>query len=171
MIKAALSMPAIFTINSIFWVIFHSHFNAPHSPCLLFKLSLCIFYSFISNKKVTSDYIRALAPSKFTLMLKLERFSKLYSPPRFSFFLLPPQPRSFLGREWSALARSKFEKNWEFKSLSSLRQIISISICNNVAAAHVNSDFGSSQRIISHLSVAFISAFPTPTYSYCNYYK
>lgn len=92
MIKAALSMPAIFTINSIFWVIFHSHFNAPHSPCLLFKLSLCIFYSFISNKKVTSDYIRALAPSKFTLMLKLERFSKLYSPPRFSFFLLPPSP-------------------------------------------------------------------------------
>lgn len=88
MIKAALSMPAIFTINSIFWVIFHSHFNAPHSPCLFFKLSLCIFYSFISNKKVTSDYIRALAPSKFTLMLKLERFSKLYSPQRFSFSLL-----------------------------------------------------------------------------------
>lgn len=50
MIKAALRMLAIFTINSIFWVIFHSHFNAAHSPCLFFKLSLCVFDDFVSNR-------------------------------------------------------------------------------------------------------------------------
>lgn len=94
MIKAALSMPAIFTINSIFWVIFYSHFNAAHSPCFFFKLSLCIFYGFISNKKVTSDYIRVLALSQIhlNLMLKLERFSKLHPPQRFSIYFPPPPP-------------------------------------------------------------------------------
>lgn len=143
MIKAALSMTAIFTINSIFWVIFHSHFNAAHSPCLFFKLSLCIFCGFISNKKVTSDYIRVLAPSKFTLMLRLERFSKLCFPQLFSFSFLThplPPPPSFLrasGLPWPEV-NLRFENLRVFQTYIKLYPFPSIMVFRT---AYVNSHF------------------------------
>lgn len=122
MIKAAPSVTAIFTINSIFWVVFHSHFNAAHSPCLFFKLSLCTFGGFIANKKVTSDYIRVLAPSKFTLMLRLERFSKLCFPQWFLFSFPTPHPRVFgeqSGLPWS-------EVNLRFEDLGVFQTYIEL---------------------------------------------
>lgn len=67
MIKEAVSMPAIFTINSIFWVIFHSHFNATHSPSLFFKLSRAFSMVLFQTEKslqITSEY---LPHPKFTL--------------------------------------------------------------------------------------------------------
>lgn len=129
-------------------------------PCA-FSMAL---YQTKTSLQIISEY---LPHPTVTLMLELERFSKLCCPQRFfpSFFSL-----FFSGVSWehSGLpwpeVRSRGIEN--LRVLRPPSNHIHFHQQHSVPTACVTPLFGSSQQIISHLPVASVFAFPAPAYSY-----